>query len=76
MNLRPLSLLALLLSVAAPLAAKHLYQYRDQNGVLHVTDRPPASSTQVSELKQTLIRAEEQDIVEMFTNDAGGGGPG
>ena len=51
--------------------AKRLYQYRDKNGVLHVTDRPPAGSDGATEVKQTLIRADEQDIVEMFTNDAG-----
>jgi murein DD-endopeptidase MepM/ murein hydrolase activator NlpD len=61
-----------LLAQAAPLEAKRLYQYRDKNGVLHVTDRPPADASQVSEVKETLVRADEQDIVQMFTNDAGG----
>lgn len=60
-----------LLLAASPLSAKRLYQYRDKNGVLHVTDRPPADASQVSEVKETLVRADEQDIVEMFTNDTG-----
>ncbi len=72
MPLLPLIVAIALLGAATPLAAKRLYQYRDQNGVLHVTDRPPADAAQVSEVKETLVRAEEQDIVQMFTNDAGG----
>ena len=52
-------------------AAKKLYQYRDANGVLHVTDKPPADASKVRDMKQTQVRAEEQDIVAMFTNDAG-----
>ena len=51
--------------------AKRLYQYRDKDGVLHITDRPPTNADGATDVKQTLIRAEEQDIVEMFTNDAG-----
>ena len=57
--------------VAGVTEAKRLYQYRDKDGVLHVTDRPPANPAEASELKQTLIRADEQDIVEMFTHDSG-----
>jgi murein DD-endopeptidase MepM/ murein hydrolase activator NlpD len=59
------------LGVSGYADAKRLYQYRDRNGVLHVTDRPPANVAEATEVKQTLIRADEQDIVEMFTNDAG-----
>lgn len=60
-----------LLVAPHPVSAKRLYQYRDKNGVLHVTDRPPPDATQVSDVKQTLVRADEQDIVQMFTNDTG-----
>lgn len=71
--LRPLTfaLAALLVLVPGAADAKRLYQYRDKNGVLHVTDRPPANAAEATEIKQTLIRADEQDIVQMFTNDAG-----
>ncbi|HWT16153.1 MAG TPA: peptidoglycan DD-metalloendopeptidase family protein [Patescibacteria group bacterium] len=76
--MRPISRPILFCSVLAcallgpiEVAAKRLYQYRDANGVLHVTDRPPADATKVTEVKETLIRADEQDIVDMFTNDVG-----
>ncbi len=70
---RRLALACIALVVALPGAAdaKRLYQYRDKNGVLHVTDRPPANPSEAKDIKETLIRADEQDIVEMFTNDAG-----
>lgn len=64
--------LTIMLAMAAGLAdAKRIYQYRDANGVLHVTDKPPADPGKVSDFRKTLIRAEEQNIVEMFTSDAG-----
>ncbi|MBP7625255.1 MAG: M23 family metallopeptidase [Xanthomonadales bacterium] len=66
-----LALAAAVLLTCADADAKRLYQYRDKNGVLHVTDRPPTGEVEASEVKETLIRADEQDIVQMFTNDAG-----
>ncbi len=59
------------LLASTPSEAKRLYQYRDANGVLHVTDKPPADASKVTDIKKTLINAEEQNIVEMFTNDVG-----
>ncbi|MBL0042318.1 MAG: M23 family metallopeptidase [Xanthomonadales bacterium] len=66
-----LALAAAALLTCADADAKRLYQYRDKNGVLHVTDRPPTGEVEAGEVKETLIRADEQDIVQMFTNDAG-----
>lgn len=63
--------LAYLLVAGVDAEAKRLYQYRDKNGVLHVTDRPPEDTDAATDVKQTLIRADEQDIVQMFTNDTG-----
>ncbi|PJA41492.1 MAG: hypothetical protein CO182_06535, partial [Lysobacterales bacterium CG_4_9_14_3_um_filter_62_6] len=53
----------------APVAAKHIYQYRDANGIRHFTDRPPTETT-ISDLKTSLIRTEHQDIVELISEDA------
>lgn len=53
----------------SPVAAKHIYQYRDASGILHFTDRKP-TETSISELKTSLIRPEHQDIVELFAEDA------
>ena len=52
-----------------PAAAKHIYQYRDANGIRHFTDRPPTETT-ISDLKTSLIRTEHQDIVELISEDA------
>ncbi len=69
--LSSLTLAAAALLLCADVNAKRIYQYRDKDGVLHFTDRAPNSEVEASEVKQTLIRAEEQDIVQMFTNRSG-----
>ena len=56
-------------AVALPAQAKRIYQYRDANGVLHFTDRKPAEGT--PEVKETLVRAEREPIVDMRTSDTG-----
>ncbi|MDZ4811732.1 MAG: peptidoglycan DD-metalloendopeptidase family protein [Pseudomonadota bacterium] len=69
-TLRTLNLLivtsVLLTAVAiAPVQAKRIYQYRDSSGILHFTDQKPNSGS-VTELKETVVQAERQNIVEMF----------
>src|SRR5690242_5390337 len=61
------SLIPMLLAVflSGAVDAKKLYQYRDANGVLHVSDQPPADASKVTDVKQTQVRADVQDIVEM-----------
>jgi murein DD-endopeptidase MepM/ murein hydrolase activator NlpD len=55
----------LLNSVAISQAqAKRIYQYRDTSGIVHFTDQKPNTEA-VSELKETVVRAERQNIVEM-----------
>jgi murein DD-endopeptidase MepM/ murein hydrolase activator NlpD len=56
--------LASALAMCAPAAAKRIYQYRDANGIVHFTDKKPPS-TGVSELKETVVNPERQNIVEM-----------
>jgi murein DD-endopeptidase MepM/ murein hydrolase activator NlpD len=65
-----------------PAAAKHLYTYTDEKGVVHYTDVKPGDGT--SELKSTLVRTEHQPLVNLredgtdadrtltFVNAAGG----
>lgn len=64
---RPALLLAPALLVAIgvlPVQAKRIYQFRDANGIIHFTDKKPSTEA-VSELKETVVKAERQNIVEM-----------
>ena len=54
---------------AAAADAKRIYQYRDDAGVLHFTDRKPPDA--VPEVKETLVKVERQPIVDLVTSDAG-----
>ncbi|HVF35096.1 MAG TPA: peptidoglycan DD-metalloendopeptidase family protein [Candidatus Saccharimonadia bacterium] len=49
--------------------AKRIYQYRDDKGVLHFTDRKPADA--IAEVKETIVKVERQPIVDLVTSDAG-----
>lgn len=60
-----LVLVAVSLLTAATVQAKRIYQYRDANGILHFTDQKPNTGS-VTELKETVVKAERQSIVEMF----------
>ena len=68
MRLLPLALLLL----AAPLAAKHLYQWKDAQGITHFSDSRPGDGD-TRDLKETLVRAEQQTFVELIQTDAGDG---
>ena len=65
-------LLAALACAAAPLAARHLYQWKDAQGITHFSDSRPGEG-EASELKETLVRAEPQNLVELIQTDAGEG---
>jgi murein DD-endopeptidase MepM/ murein hydrolase activator NlpD len=65
-------LVLLLVAFAAPLAAKHLYQWKDAQGITHFSDSRPGEGEAV-DLKATLIRAEQQQFVELIETDAGDG---
>ena len=56
-------------AIAVPVHAKRIYQYRDAKGILHFTDRKPAEGT--PEVKETLVRAEREPMVDMRTADSG-----
>lgn len=62
-----LTLIALLILMILPIStlqAKRIFQFRDANGILHFTDKkPPAEG--VSELKETVVKPERQNIVDM-----------
>ena len=45
--------------------AKRIYEYRDANGIRHFTDKKPDTSA-VTGLKETVVKPEKQNIVEMF----------
>lgn len=49
--------------------AKRIYQYRDDQGVLHFTDRKPAEA--IPEVRETIVKVERQPIVDLVTSDAG-----
>jgi murein DD-endopeptidase MepM/ murein hydrolase activator NlpD len=69
---RALVLLLAALAVAMPLGAKRLYQWKDKDGITHFSDsRPPDG--QAIDLKETLVRADEQNFVDMVETDAGNG---
>lgn len=53
---------AMLTLISASGLAKHIYRYRDQNGILHFTDQKPIAE-KVTELKATLVQPERQNIV-------------
>ncbi len=44
--------------------AKRVYQYRDQNGIQHFSDRPP-TGVDLNQVKQTLVRAENSKIASL-----------
>src|SRR5687767_6271888 len=68
---RAASILLLLAAslTALPAVAKRIYQYRDEAGVLHFTDRKPGES--IAEVKETVVKVERQPIVDLVTSDAG-----
>lgn len=71
-TMRARTLLACLVAfgcAAPPAHAKRIYQYRDDNGILHFTDRKPAGD--VPELEETIVKVERQPIVDLVTSDAG-----
>ncbi len=69
--MRTITLAAATLMLAAGGAAdaKRIYQYRDASGVLHFTDRKPPDATR--DVRETLVRVENQPIVDLVTSDAG-----
>lgn len=56
------TIVAMLTLISASGLAKHIYSYRDQNGILHFTDQKPIAE-KVTELKATLVQPERQNIV-------------
>jgi len=60
------ALLVLSGTLMCPAEAKRIYQYRDANGIRHFTDRQPPDRGAVTELKETVVAPERQNIVEMF----------
>ncbi len=50
------------LAVALPAAAKRIYTYRDENGVLHFTDRKPDTDAEVEE---RLVEVENKKMVDV-----------
>jgi murein DD-endopeptidase MepM/ murein hydrolase activator NlpD len=54
-------LVAGLLCAAAPLDAKRIYSYRDANGVMHFSDRPPQEAA--SEVQETLVEVDRKRLV-------------
>ena len=69
---RAAPLLLLAMAFAAPLAAKHMYQWKDAQGITHFSDSRPGEGEAV-DLKETLVRAEQQDLVTLIQTDAGEG---
>ena len=65
----PILLLLAASLTALPSAAKRIYQYRDEAGVLHFTDRKPGEA--IAEVKETIVKVERQAIVDLVTSDAG-----
>lgn len=55
--------------LALPVAAKRIYQYRDEAGVLHFTDRKPGET--IADVKETVVKVDRQPIVDLVTSDAG-----
>lgn len=68
--MRALSLALALFVLDAGIAdAKRIYQYRDEAGVLHFTDRKPADA--VADVTETVVKVERQQIVDLMTSDVG-----
>lgn len=69
--------LALVLALAAvgagSAAAKQIYQYRDSNGQLHYTDKPPAQGEAKGEVRQPLVKGEAAPIVELSSTEESDG---
>ena len=61
----------LLIGLALPVAghAKRIYEYRDANGIRHFTDKKPVDKAVVTDLKETVVKPERQNIVEMFLHE-------
>ena len=63
---------ALAVLAAFPVAAKRIYQWTDAQGVTHYTDAKPDGAEASTEVKETLVRADEAPIVDMSATDSGG----
>jgi len=64
--------LAMLAFTALPLAAKHLYQWKDANGITHFSDRKPPDG-EADGLKTTLVEVDEQPMVDLIPSDEADG---
>jgi murein DD-endopeptidase MepM/ murein hydrolase activator NlpD len=74
--------LLFLIALAGDVAAKHIYQYTDAQGIVHYTDVKPAAD--VADVKSTLVRTDRQPLIRLredgpdvdrsmtFVNSAGG----
>ena len=54
--------------LAAELQAKHIYKYRDENGLIHFTDTPPDTD---AEVEKRRVKVEPQTRVSITTDDSG-----
>lgn len=69
-----LCLAVLLAMVAAGSAsAKQIYQYRDANGQLHYTDKPPEQGEAKGEVRRPLVKGEAAPIVDLSSTEDGDG---
>jgi len=64
-----LVLLALLLGLSQATAAKTIYKYTDENGILHFTDRPPPDDVEVETRR---VRVDTAAAIRMRTESIGG----
>ncbi len=67
--------LASLLAVAATgtAVAKQIYQYRDSNGQLHYTDKPPEQGEAKGEIRRPLVKGEAPPIVDLTSTEESDG---
>ena len=71
--MRPTLALAFTLALCGALPqraadAKRIYQYRDEQGVLHFTDRKPADPA--VDVRETIVKVDRQPLVDLVTSDA------